>query len=159
MHYDRGQLLQLTFSLGLSALRYSIAVVGWFHLMVFIGVIMGCQNNDHAAKTEKVNWEAYSDIKKSEQVKSGKKCLLFVYAVLNPESSVALEKLDVKKLETVSNGDEYMTLILKYDDWNDPEIRAVWQEIGHTKEPFLVLYSPNGPPVAFDPFSLEPLKK
>jgi hypothetical protein len=50
------------------------------------------------------------------------------------------------------------SLLLWYDDWSDPRIRSVWQDVGHSKQPFIALYSPYGPPVALDPYSLERLE-
>ncbi|MDC0936379.1 hypothetical protein OAS39_08835 [Pirellulales bacterium] len=102
-------------------------------------------------------WMPYAAEPRAECLASGKHLLVFVYAELNQASHVALERLDVSTLAKVAGGKEYLTLIHRYDDWDDPRIRSIWQEVGHTKKPFVAHYAPGRPPCALDPFTLGPL--
>jgi hypothetical protein len=81
---------------------------------------------------------------------------VFVYAELDAASAPALEKLSAQDVTRLCGGDECCMMMLKYDDWNSPEIRGIWNEVGHTKKPFLVLYSQSDGPLAFDAHSLQP---
>ncbi|MDC0935528.1 hypothetical protein OAS39_04515, partial [Pirellulales bacterium] len=102
-------------------------------------------------------WLPYTAEQKAECLTSGKHLFVFVYSKLNQASPFAVERLDVSTLANVAGSNEYLTLIHKYDDWNDPTIRAIWKEVGHTKKPFVVHYAPGEPPTALDPFTLGPL--
>lgn len=142
-----------------AAKKLSVNTGQFVYSLCLVGAVLGCQDMDHREKLDNVNWEEYSDAAKNAYLESGKKCLVLVYAELDPESYQALNTLDSKDLATLSGGDKYATLILKYDDWKNPDIRSIWKEVGHTKKPFIVLYSQNSPTIAFDPFSLNPLRK
>ena len=102
-------------------------------------------------------WVPYTDGAKEAYLAAGKNVFVFVYAELNPTSAVTLERVDLSMLAKLTGGNEFGTLLYKYDDWSDPIIRSIWQEVGHTKKPFVVRYRPEQLPCALNPFTLKPL--
>lgn len=113
-------------------------------------------DRQYAAKS--VQWMKYSNETRDALLSAGKRVVVFVYAELAPESAMAFRNFDARKLADVCGGSDCEALLLRYDNWSDPSIRSVWNDIWHTKYPFVVRYSPNAAAVAFDPCSLEPLE-
>jgi hypothetical protein len=101
-----------------------------------------------------VAWQPYSEDIKDAALMDGRKVLVFLFAELNPESAVALERIDSAVLSELCENKACETLLLRYSNWDDPQIRSIWKDVGHTKNPLLVVYSPNKAPFAFHPFSL-----
>jgi hypothetical protein len=113
-------------------------------------------NHAELEVAESVQWKRYSIETRDSLIKAGRNVVVFVFAELSPASPLALREFGASRVSEVCRENCAM-LLLKYDDWNDPNIRSVWGDVGHNKEPFVVLYSPDASAVAFDPFSGAPL--
>ncbi len=111
----------------------------------------------HVKADASPKWLPYTDEAKTTHLASGKLVFVFVYAELTPTSTVALESVEYSTLVTLAGSNEFANLLYKYDDWSDPIIRSIWQDVGHSKEPFIVRYRPEQPPCALNPFTLKPL--
>jgi hypothetical protein len=111
------------------------------------------------SRSEPVVWDEYSNDKRDSLLAKGKKVVVFVFAELAPDSAITFRDFDASKFAEACGGDDCEALLLRYNDWSDPSIRAVWDDIWHTKYPFVVRYSPDAAAVAFDPYSLEPLER
>jgi hypothetical protein len=94
-----------------------------------------------------VNWKPYSPDAKNFNLKLGRNVLVFVYAEAAAESEILLREFDASKVFAACGGEVCETLLLRYDNWDDPNIRSVWADVGHTKYPMIVLYSPSRAPV------------
>jgi hypothetical protein len=111
---------------------------------------------NNAGLNQPVNWKPFSEQAKNEALESGKKVIVFVFAELSPESEIGLQRIDQKKIREFCGDFGYEPLLLRYSDWNDPAIRSVWQDVGHTKQPMLILYTPGEEPKVYDPITLVP---
>ncbi|MGD9633109.1 MAG: hypothetical protein AB7G28_14405 [Pirellulales bacterium] len=110
-------------------------------------------------RSEPVAWDEYSSDKRDSLLAKGKKVVVFVYAVCAVESEISFRNLDASKFVEACGGNDCEALLLRYDDWSDPSIRSIWDDVWHTKYPFVVRYSPDATAVAFDPYSLELLER
>ena len=133
---------------------------GYAALLVLIASACFClismqeiRHDDDSGETFTIRWKPYSEATKNTSLNDGKKVLVFVFAEFSPESPLALESIDSAKAKAFCNAENYEALLLRYSDWGDPNIRAVWADVGHTKNPFVAVYSPKESPIAFDPLS------
>jgi hypothetical protein len=129
-------------------------------LAVFLGAyIMNIKSKEKEKQAycmaEKNEWIGYEKGRESSYVASQKCVFLFVYPELSPSSLQALRGLSISKLERLCGNCEYVQLLLKYDNWDDPRIKHIAQTVGFSKEPFIVFYSPGGETVALNPFSFK----
>jgi hypothetical protein len=105
------------------------------------------QENELSHRLSPVRWKLYSEAAKNSNLQNGRKVLVFIYAELNPMSQLALKEFDATKVLKVCGAGFCETLMLRYDDWGDPNIRSIWKDVGHTKNPMVVLYAPNVSPL------------
>lgn len=124
-------------------------------IIVFIGSITNSGDNGYSCVSEKIKWETYKKGLESIHLASQKCVFLFVYPELSPSSLFALDRLSTSTLKQLCGNREYIPLLLKYDNWNDPGIRHIAQTVGFSKEPFIIFYLPDGKTIALDPFSLK----
>jgi hypothetical protein len=110
--------------------------------LVLFGVMMGCK--DASTSPSGIDWTSYELNAETAAVKSGKSVFVFMYSEHSPASLWALNKLSSSQLEKLSKSREYVTFVLKYDNWSDPKVRHIVERVGHTKEPYLVYFTTNG---------------
>ena len=126
-----------------------------FCLVVYLLVTVGCQRPAKSFPSRDIDWETYSEKTVSAQVGAGKAVFVFVYPESAGGSALALYQITGSVLQELCNGDAYVALLHKYDNWDDVKFRHIVDTVGFSKEAFLILFSPNCEPVAFDPFSLK----
>ncbi|PHS10629.1 MAG: hypothetical protein COA78_11020 [Blastopirellula sp.] len=128
-------------------------------LFLSVGVVLGCHESEAPNEPETIQWETYSEDAKTTHLSSGKTVVVFVYSYASPETSSDFDNFDSSKMASLNLTNEYVPLVLSYKYWSEPEIGAIWKEVGHTKNPFIVVYEPNKAPIALNSSSLEPLKE
>jgi hypothetical protein len=99
----------------------------------------------------------YSVESRNSRIDAGRNVVVFVFAVPHAESEYALNMIDASKIASLLDNTQYDALLLRYKDWNDPSIRSIWKDVGHTKNPIIVLYSSNQAPQAYDAITLMPI--
>jgi hypothetical protein len=101
-----------------------------------------------------IQWRPYSERARDAFVDNGFNVLVFArprYAVAPKPDSI-----DAAAISTLFHDEKYVPIILEYDDWSGSEIRSLFEEVGHTKESFLVLCRPGEAPERVGAFSLKP---
>jgi hypothetical protein len=127
-----------------------------FTVCLFVGVLLAAlpfQMGASSGNTSAVTWQPYSRNARNRHLANGKEVLVFVYAELAVESEYALRATNAATISKLLDGKPCEKLLLRYDNWDDPDIGSIWKAVGHTKYPMFVLFSPNEAPRVF-PYDL-----
>jgi hypothetical protein len=131
---------------------YLVAILLITGVSIFLLGITQLRHTNDAIGISPIHWEPYSDDLRDFHLKEGRSVFVFVFAELSPESAIAFSEIDSPRIAQHCGEQNCETLLLRYDDWDDLRIRSVWKDVGHTKYPMLVLYSPNNAPRAWPAF-------
>ncbi len=139
-------------------MRQALHIVCSTCLGVCIVGITSCQYEMSSPPPEENNWETYEDMSESAHLAAGKCVFVFVYSEINAMSLPAFNAFNDSNFQRLCKGNAYVLLLLKYNDWSDLRLRHIARTIGFTKQPYVVLFSPDGETVALDPLTLKRLR-
>jgi hypothetical protein len=101
---------------------------------------------------EPIRWKVYSEEKRDSALAAGKTVLVLLYSEYASESELALRKLDCNCATKLCKCTDFEPLLLRHR-WEGHDIKSIWKQVGHSKYPMLVIYSPNKPPVSYNPLA------
>jgi hypothetical protein len=126
--------------------RLSVAVA---FVVLFLFSI--CQIQFGAPKS--IRWDRYTEEKRDAALAAGKTVVVLLYSEYATESEATLRTFDFNSAVTLCKCDNFEPLLLRHR-WEGHDINSIWKQVGHSKYPKVVVYSPNKPPVWYDPLAL-----
>jgi hypothetical protein len=103
-----------------------------------------------------IRWDRYSEEKRDAALAAGKAVVVLLYSEYAAESEAALQAFDFNAAVKLCKCDDFESLLLRHR-WEGHDINSIWKQIGHSKYPKIVVYSPNESPVWYDPLAIPTL--
>jgi hypothetical protein len=100
-----------------------------------------------------IRWDRYSEEKRDIALAAGKTVVVLLYSEYATESETALRAFDFNSAVKLCKCDDFEPLLLRHR-WEGHDINSIWKQVGHSKYPKVVVYSPNKSPVGYDPLAL-----
>jgi hypothetical protein len=100
-----------------------------------------------------IQWGRYSEEKRDAALAAGKTVIVLLYSEYAVESEAALRTFDFNSAIKLCKCSDFEPLVLRHR-WQGHDINSIWKQVGHSKYPQIVVYSPNKPPVCYDPLAL-----
>lgn len=104
--------------------------------------------------SEPIRWDRYSEEKRDAALASGKTVVVLLYSEYAVESERALRSFGRNAAAHLCKCGDFEPLLLRHR-WEGHDINAIWKQVGHSKYPRVVVYSPNVLPVSYDPLPSE----
>lgn len=95
-----------------------------------------------------IEWQTFTPDALARHVGNGRTVLVFASPNYHTQSAVAAMAFNDQRLRRAFHDGHFVALLLQYDDWEGASIRSLFREVGHTKQPFVVVYSSEKPPAA-----------
>ena len=81
---------------------------------------------------------------------NGEIVLVFAKPGYHASSAYAATTFDDARIRRSFHAGKFVALIVEYDDWEGTTIRSLFREFGHTKHPFVVIYSSDREPARLE---------
>lgn len=104
-----------------------------------------------------VIWQEFTLDAMARHLRDRRTVLVFASPNYNSESARAALAFDDKRLRRAFHHGQFVALLLQYDDWSGESYRSLAREFGGTKDPFVVVYSPDKSPARVLPVSVDRL--
>lgn len=91
-------------------------------------------------------WQEFTPDVLARHVRDGEMVLVFASPNYHTESARAAMAFDDKRVRRAFHHGHFVALLLQYDDWSGESYRSLAREFGGTKDPSMVVYSPDNSP-------------
>ncbi len=107
-----------------------------------------------------IKWDTYSSRTLPRYLDKHQTVVVLAKPTYDLWGDSALEVFEDDNIKRLYHSKRFVPLLLEYDNWEDPKVKSLFNEVGHTKHPFVVVYSPNESPVVIHtPFTAEKLRR